>query len=60
MDRIAEQPDGAGQHRQQQFDQTGGAQADRADRHCPVGGPPVSGVVTDNWQGEGRGGITQP
>lgn len=60
MDRIAEQPNRAGQHRQQQLDQPCGAQADRADRHRPVGRPPVPGVITDIREGKGCCGITLP
>ena len=60
MDRIAEQPDRARQHRQQQLDQAGGAQADGADRHRPVRRPPVPGIITGIRQGKRRSGITQP
>ena len=60
MNRIAQQPDRAGQYRQQQLDQAGGAKADRADRDRPVGCPPVPGIVADAREGETLRGITQP
>ena len=60
MDRIAKQPNRAGEDRQEQFDQAGCTQADRADRHRPVRRPPIPGVVTDAWEGKRRCGIAQP
>ena len=41
VDRVSEQPHRARQQGQQQLDQPGGRQADRADRDRPVGLPPV-------------------
>src|SRR5580700_1864711 len=45
VDRIAEQPDRAGQDRQQQFHDAGRGQPDRADRDRPVGVPAFLHVI---------------
>ena len=60
MNRVAEQPDRAGQHRQQQLDQAGSAQAGRADHRRTVRRPPVAGIVTGDRKGKSRRGIPQP
>ena len=60
MDRIAQQADRAGQHRQQQLGQPGSRQADGADGDRPVGCAPVPGVITDAREGKRRRRIPQP
>ena len=60
MDRVAQQPDRASEHRQQQLNQAGGSEADRADSNRPVGLPPLVGVVATACQRERRGRVTLP
>jgi hypothetical protein len=60
VDRIAQQPDRTSQDREQQLDQAGGAQADRADRNGPVGLPPFAGVVSALCQRKRRCWVTLP
>ena len=54
----AEQPDRAGKQGQQQLNQSGGAQANRADRYGPVGLPPLVGVITAVSERERFGRVT--
>jgi hypothetical protein len=60
VDRVAEQPDRASQHRQEQLGQARGRQAGRADRHRPVRRTPFLRVVTGAGQLKRRGRVTQP
>ena len=57
MDRVAQQPDRAGEDRQQQLGQAGRAQADRADRNGTIGLPPFVGVVSAVCQRKRRGWV---
>jgi hypothetical protein len=60
VDRIAQQPDRTSQHREQQLDQAGGAQADRADRNGTIGLPPFIGIVSAMGQRKRQGWVTLP
>jgi hypothetical protein len=58
MDRVAEQPDRAGQDREQQLDNAGGGQPDRADRDRPVGIPALLHVIVRAGEGKRGGRVT--
>ena len=60
VDRIAQQPDRPGQHGQQQLDQAGDAQADRADRNRAVGLPPLVGVISRPGKRKAQAGSRCP
>ena len=60
VDRIAQQPDRTSQDGQQQLDQAGGAQADRADGNGTIGLPPFAGVVSGMCQRKRQGWVTLP
>jgi hypothetical protein len=57
VDRISQQPDRAGQHRDQQLGQPGQAQPDRADRHCAIGLPPLIRVIPRISQRNSQGRV---
>jgi hypothetical protein len=59
VDRVAEQPDRAGQDGQQQFCDAGRSQPDRADRDRPVGLPAFLHVIPGAREGKRGGGVTQ-
>ena len=60
MDRIAQQADRSGQDGEQQLDQAGGAQADRAERNGPICLPPFAGIVSGMCQRKRRSWVTLP
>jgi hypothetical protein len=58
MDRVPQQPDRAGQDRQQQLDDAGRGQPDRADRDRTVGFPAFLHVISGARQGKRGGRVT--
>jgi hypothetical protein len=60
VDRIAQQPDRTGQHRDQQLGQARQAQPGRADRDRAVGLPPLIRVITRMRKRESHARITLP
>jgi len=60
VDRIAQQPHRTSQHCQQQLDQTGDAQADRADGDRTIRLPPLIGVVSAMRQRKRQRWVTLP